>query len=432
MLPGWCGTGGAALWLDLQAITPPLEGESFLVGGDPVVVARAVLRKGSCVRARAPCCNNERDGGRAMDATGTAVARWRASEVLAKSDYPLHTVSFKPNARHTIRPATTNARSCAPAVRALQERAAGIPFYRSMLLASKWTTFKPMNTRPVVPLNRCLNLAPAGTGTQFVYEQLKDLPDAASFISHDHNARATEQSRKLPNSSVVLGTRCIILTLREPSERLASGMRWDSDKCRLNGPTSKKAYVCLHSPQTFAKNDSSMHFTRTRYSSFGVSLSTWIDGMRNESAGSFHERSVAALESRNGHNFFQFPQLDYLRGIAQCNVDTEVHILCTESLTDQWKQLLEVFGETANLQATANDLHTRNTSRGVSLSRSQGEAWAMSNEDRGYVRDCLFPQDALLHSNFCGREALGAAGRSFMVPRLPPADCAALAVLQRG
>ena len=85
---------------------------------------------------------------------------------------------------------------------------------------------------PSVPLHRCLNLAPAGTGTQALTAFLRALQTAegqAPVAHHNHHVRAFSQ---IWNTTWLLNrTRCLIVTLRDPAERLASGMRWDAATC---------------------------------------------------------------------------------------------------------------------------------------------------------------------------------------------------------
>ena len=291
---------------------------------------------------------------------------------------------------------------------AVQHKALGI----NDSLAKLFKHLQPLK-QAVVPLNQCLNLAPAGTGTEFVYKRLKKMPGVASFVAHDHGARISPAHP--PRSAYVNGTRCAIMTLRDPAERLASGMRFDADNCRLSGYVSgHTGYQCIYSPRGF--NSSSIHVTRLRHTCCAVPLSQWIEGLRNSSTGQLHEGSVAALKLRNGHNNFLIPQIDYLRNLRQCGVQTELHILCTEHLTRAWSTLFSQHGGATENKTWAIS-NQRNTTRNAALG-GWGYVWQLSKEDRSYWNECLFPWDAHLHNHLCGDED---GIKSFLVP--PPTDC---------
>ena len=68
-------------------------------------------------------------------------------------------------------------------------------------------------------LSGCVNLAPAGTATLSLYEQLKIAAPENRFWHHSHAGRISDRSHH--------NFTCYILTLRDPADRLASGYRWD-------------------------------------------------------------------------------------------------------------------------------------------------------------------------------------------------------------
>jgi hypothetical protein len=314
------------------------------------------------------------------------------------------------SAGHDMVMGSTNHELCVPQVLAIQHKALGT----NDSLLGLFHHLKPLK-RAVVPLNKCLNLAPAGTGTVFLYDRLKQMPEAASFVTHDHGVRISPAHP--PRSAYVNATRCAIITLRDPADRLASGMRFDADKCRLSGwMSSRTGYQCMYSPHGF--NSSSINVSRVRHSCCAVPLSTWIEGLRNSSSGQLHEGSVAALNARNGHNNFLVPQIDYLRGLSQCGVQTELHILCTERLSSDWSTLLSQHSGVAEANHTSWAVaNQRNTPRTSALSGG-GDVWLLSKEDRSYWNECLFPWDARMHKHMCGKED---GMKSFLVP--PPTGC---------
>ena len=112
---------------------------------------------------------------------------------------------------------------------------------------------------PRVPLHLCASLAPAATGTMFVANKLKQMQlklDGVASVRHNHMWRASGTWPGRRTAAAADGRRCLVLTVREPSERLASGMRYDADSCPLPS-TIRTGGVCLHSPKGFASLNAS-------------------------------------------------------------------------------------------------------------------------------------------------------------------------------
>ena len=107
---------------------------------------------------------------------------------------------------------------------------------------------------PPRSLAECVNLAPAGTGTQTVHDTLQALVPAAAKINgswhHSHE-------RRIPQ---LRGTTCYVMSVRDPAERLRSGLcclcclcnklarHWFTPKtslthCRRDVPGSCRAHV---------------------------------------------------------------------------------------------------------------------------------------------------------------------------------------------
>lgn len=129
-----------------------------------------------------------------------------------------------------------------------------------------------------------------------------------------------------------------------------------------------------------------------------------------------HQGSVAALKARTGHNYFLVPQINYMRNLSGCGVQTELHVLCTESLSRDWRDLLLQHGDAnAQVAAAENTTELRVNARNTSLAQSPyAHVWRLSADERAYWNDCLFPWDKRLHTHLCSGKGDGV--KSFLVP----------------
>lgn len=258
--------------------------------------------------------------------------------------------------------------------------------------------WQPIVRSPVVPLSHCLNLAPAGTGTQTLHDVLVRLQQhKKTRVHHNHNQPAAltepEDAWFLVNK-----TRCLIMTVRDPAERLASGMRFDIAACNSHGWLAKHGGAsCMHAMHV--KNASAWVPERA------LSLSTWISTLRN-SFDPWHNASVQLWAERTRINLFFIPQAAYMHSVQACNVTTEIHFLCSEALTTGLRLLL------GNHSAADVTRHTRSSTM---LNHSRSAAWAMSDADRLFVRRCMFPSDTLLHHDLCSNGNSNSVV-SFVVP----------------
>ena len=129
----------------------------------------------------------------------------------------------------------------------------------------------------------------------------------------------------------------------------------------------------------------------------------------------------------NGSHFLT-SQLSYLRGL-DCSRH-EVFFLCQERYDDDWRALLAHFGETSSSRRPDGTWHSHDRSREPAAPstpqrpkdgrrrRSVGEVRAeearersrLSESDRAFVRDELYPWDTALHRWACGGRARAGGG----------------------
>ena len=256
--------------------------------------------------------------------------------------------------------------------------------------------------RPDVPsLASCANLAVAATGS----ESLTVLLHAAGS-THAHHAHR-ERIQTLSHRHA----KCFIATIRDPAERLESGFRFDANNSVSPANSLSLAFGSLSAFLHALRNDSSPLHARARLiyersvvnpsEGFQRTISTsptcWAAGQALRTA------RPHASASCIGSNFL-VPQVDYLRG-ADC-ARLELHLLCTPRLSEEWSALRQAFDTDAPatpLQAHRSSYHGHHRSQQYSaetLRRSR-----LTESERAYVRECLYPHDTRLYGTWCGADA---------------------------
>lgn len=144
--------------------------------------------------------------------------------------------------------------------------------------------------------------------------------NAPTRLHHNHDQAAAltelEDAWFLVNK-----TRCLIMTVRDPAERLASGMRFDIAACNSHGWLARHgAASCMHRPMN-VKNASAWVPERT------LSLSTWISTLRNP-FDPWHNASIQLWAERTRVNKFLIPQAAYMHGVQACIMSQLRFIFC--------------------------------------------------------------------------------------------------------
>lgn len=214
-------------------------------------------------------------------------------------------------------------------------------------------------------LRECVNLIPAGTGTQSLVDLLQRATNTTWF--HDHDLRV-ENHASVP---------CFVMTIRDPVARLESGFLWD---VMMAGEMSKI-------------------FNRGQKGSV-AHLRDWLAALRDPGSRAYpsvmrnYFSSVSSPTAQvwqlgvgqTGGSNFLVSQVDPLRFWSPER--HELHFVCTERFDEDFAALLKRFG----LPSGAGMVH-RNRRR---------PAGRLSPEDAAFVRECLYPWDADLHRKVCG------------------------------
>lgn len=258
---------------------------------------------------------------------------------------------------------------------------------------------------PSQALRRCVNLAPAATGTGSLTKALSLLrfaylakeasspgvePVVAAYrfrAHHNHDLRPANVKSYIWEDS---GTRCFILTLRDPAERLESAMRHDVlNKHPRLGCSVGNAH-CLQ------------HWTA------GRPLSTWIRSLANVSDPG-HRAAMTRWHSSRllSELYFLRSQTEFLVKL-ECAVPTDVHVLCTQTLDSDWDQLVN---ETiSGLPRAAQALYKealpliRHEHRRAQVAGNADAMSRLSAEERYFVRRCMYPADTALFRTLCEQQ----------------------------
>ena len=291
--------------------------------------------------------------------------------------------------------------------------AAHEPLVRA-ILDGHWPVLR---SRPTVPIQLCRNLAVPAAGSESLTAHLK-LAEA-NGSHHDHDFRAYIKTWGI-HRYIRDDVRCVVMTLRDAALRLESGMRFNADGCNNQGYMTKKlGQKCLHSSSGLGFRDSQLSFPSS--ADFPrLPLSSWIDALRNVSAPN-HDLVVSDWISKR-RNLFLTAQADYLRGLAQCGVTTELHFLCTETLSSDWDAFHRRLPNLRPGSATTSETHAHNRQELLShRPRSQSHQvemlYQLDEAQRNFVRRCLYPLDTALHRHVCGTSS---GNKHLIVPSLCP------------
>ena len=262
---------------------------------------------------------------------------------------------------------------------------------------------------PETSLEHCVNLAPAGTGSNALFVSLlllrhlmrghaatkvpgdptyvttsREIKDDGGGLHHDHFKTVQNLRRNYS---------CFFITVRDPVERIESGFRYEMLQKRV-------------------------HHSRTGWHPLSQfhGIDAWLSALRNESD-PHHRRahdmvgySQRKVNSNSPGSHFLMPQLAYLHGLA-CARGHQLHVVCTNSLLDDLDALALRFGGEAVLHGMQAERRGQGTSR--QENRRGSEANAMELElstlkrvdDRTFIRENLFPEDTRWHALACGRDS---------------------------
>ena len=241
-------------------------------------------------------------------------------------------------------------------------------------------------------ISDCANIAPAGTGTVAVSEALRPyLPDCTAFRPKSRfgqiRAQATPglEARNAARGGGAgcvhhrhadfnamtarqLGAKCVIMSVRDVVDRIASGYRW-----QLLERREKTAAV--------ERKRGVEALNVNRY------VTARLDGGRRPLG-----------EAGRAGKFFSYAHVKYLHGLSAelCAKEAfEVHLLCTEHLTEELHRLGRVF--------TGQDIRARKSN---SRSKEQPITWVAASRidaDLAARLRTLYREDDMIHEWVCSR-----------------------------
>jgi hypothetical protein len=278
-------------------------------------------------------------------------------------------------------------------------------------LEPQWRAFQqcmpPAATLLQTPLHLCSNLAPAGAGSQSITDALAALQTAvlgrgSPSKHHNHFIRYPDLVRLNKGQPPP----CVVVPIRDPVDRLASGMRFDVETCRCGKCARHTPLHQLTDGQPLSGLPARIFNSSSRGHAMAM---TALRVSKNNPRRLYGRFSVPVHPGNN----FLINQLDYLRGL-DCNA-TRLYYVCTERLSADWGALLRSSSYNAST-IKASDIKTHAHQRG---NASDGELTAMASPDpvaEVQIRK-LYHDDVALHRMVCGggrktyREFTGAYAR---------------------
>jgi hypothetical protein len=286
-------------------------------------------------------------------------------------------------------------------------------------------------------ISSCANLAPAHTGTIWVWKNLMAL--APYNAHHNHNLRIEHLYKR--------GIRCFIMTIRPPHARLSTAFKQTFGRVvsvppnvramKDYGATTPHEFVeAFRLAATSGGNTSAdvlSRYNRGRTHTAKVKVrDAFATGEQHSWVDISKDPALPQSEVNGFHTLL--PQVRYAEGIAQYP-DARLHLLCTDDLLHDWSTLLltgpptvrvasflrhnhaygiEEWSEKPTSQWVAADVehpgvtgerYFKLSSNHTKHASSRGKASAkfqLSDNDADYVNHCLFPEDMWLVQRVCG------------------------------
>ena len=225
-------------------------------------------------------------------------------------------------------------------------------------------------------VNMCVNLAPAGTGTRTL-SQLMQRVSLSHHAHHDHHFGLGRQ----PSAS------CLVITLRDPVERLTSG--WKFRWTQAGHPGRRVGYARLSTFRGF------------------------LQVARNVSEGGLCDQPGGSKVARKMADWFGISVVDYLTNL-NCSTH-EVHYICTDQLQHDWVEFLQRRGVPRTATSCPELINMPEHSTDASVP-GIGWDWPTAEEDKRFVRECMFPEDTRLYNELCGIKSRDSEGTRVQAP----------------
>ena len=237
-----------------------------------------------------------------------------------------------------------------------------------------------------IDFGSCVNLAPAGSGSMYLTRRLQE---AAAF--YNWSAPVLHQHHRQTDA------RCLLLPLRDPVARVESGFRYEllNRGRRLTSRSGGRPRLT----------------SRFRNASNLAAALRQADHPLHNRAVLFLQKSLHKTFSESAGSSFLTPQSSYIAEDVDCSTH-EVHVLCTETMTEDYASLLHRFNAPeALVAAAAANGHENARRRGSGLAVLR--ASTLETSDADYLRKDFFSDDYDLHQAFCsGRRSSGSAAAS--------------------
>ena len=262
---------------------------------------------------------------------------------------------------------------------------------------------------------------------------------------------------------VAVGGRCVVITLRDPAERLRTAFTFDLLWGGTRGRSAFHLYSPargLSSPADFVRGANASSRARTKCVTGACSTSQFVKRILAGSRGpdklftyahlreqhTAHNASVrsfgaaecrgdtpssppppprvatpmtarrplnakAAARDQVGYgpppqvmcrgSPFLIPQADYLLGL-ELHPELELHVVCTRQFEADWDRLVNASGlGPGDMHAVrSNDWRVNNRTRAAAHTLNN-QTWFFPDAAREYVRQCLYPQDTRLVQMLC-------------------------------
>ena len=247
-----------------------------------------------------------------------------------------------------------------------------------------------------VAIRECANLAVPAAGSTTLHHWLAyaSRTRMASLSDGERRGRVHHaHSRRIPD---LPGVRCVLMTLRDPVERMESAFRHEMIN---RNPFYTKLFS--HTRRTTSV-DKLVHALSEPSDPAHALLQRLWNASRVPRPVYRTPGGNASDFVVSGGNGFLVPQADYLRGL-NCSA-TELHVLCQTNFSQAWDRLRARFGPEdwpPSPYDSREPVHV-NVHRKV---QGIGAATMSNPVHREYVRSCLYPVDMMLYRRFCSGPA---------------------------
>lgn len=284
------------------------------------------------------------------------------------------------------------------------------------------------------PLTSCVNIANAGTGASSLEAAFAGEPTLSAdrdhrvrientdrhgkkFASYSSHALAVADLKRwfiAPRERFARAHRdfstpprqvnCFVMSVRDPAERFESAFRYSYAH-------HERLVASLSLPRQNRTAGAIVERLREPLA-YGAPPSLFLSGrLQNVSGPAFlyaHSAGqpdwgvrVSNYPGPNNGSQFLISQWHYLRGL-NCSAGDEVHFICTERFDTDFRRFLSAFGLSPSVNGSSWHRQHRSAARSKLAYYAERRSH-LSEADRAFVRERLYPWDTELHRWACGR-----------------------------